>query len=773
MAEYLNSPVLQHVFIDKDTATPLVAGKVYFYEDNDRSTLKDIYVNSGTPGNPDYVVTDNPQVLDSSGSFSDMVYLYPYDENGSIQQYFVEIYSATAGGPPATPQRTIESFPAISKSSTQESLDVRNYIDNGQFLIHQVEPKTDTKKEGEIRSGITNIALGEWTFERPDASTATDIVTFKSFSSWSDTPNGNPKFRLNVVNEGSGANPGTKDIRVKFKNVNFFASDDKKLTIVFVARSNSAGSFPVDFRYYKFFGTGGSSSEEGSINSFTIGTSYKTFSYTFSLGDNTGKDIGPSKDDYIQFVWRLPSNSTFDLDITDVMLLPGEFDSPLFEEERPEETISRTVGGSLPVPSNDGSTLYLPLVQTKKGFVFDDSEIGQIKAFSTEGDVASYKNCDGAKYETSATDPTDGVPYSRLQSKIGYTFGTGRDYFQASDPGTTATLNIGNNSHGAVTTTTDGTTATGFTFVEVHKGDNYYTDSVLGATNGHQILILNKNPGVVSAAAAGTSGFTVKVIQTGSSELFQITEITTNAATSLKGKYFTFESYDTSVKKYAVWYADETGGTAPTVSGHTLIKITVDSSDTKQIVAIKTMMALKGAQVTNIVTVDGSSAVQSSFFNIYSTDGTTSYDYYVWINKDGGGTDPNITNSTGIEVKVSSSDTDDQVAKKLHDAVNNKYFQVPDLRGIFLRGWDNGSGVDKASNNRWSHSIAVKGDHVGTFQFSANIEHKHELQRKTGSEGGSGSFQDVNNPDTQDYTKNSGSYESRPINMYVNYKIKY
>ena len=768
MAEYINCPILQHVFIDKDTSTPLIAGKVYFYHDNDRSTLKDIYVDAGTPGNPVYVATSNPQTLDNAGSFQQMIYLYPYDASGKVDTYYVEIYSAIAGGPPATPQRTIENFPALADGGGDDvPLDVYNYINNGQFLLNQTLPATDTKIAGEIRAPITNIAYGGWTFERPEASTAQDIVTFVPFNSWVSNPDGNPRYQLRVQNTGVSSGDGTKDVRIKFKDVNFFASDTKKLTVVFDAKSNGVSTLPVSFGYIKNFGTGGSTQVDMSLETFTIETAYEKFSFTFTLGDNSGQTLSTLQDDYLQLYWRLPTNATFDFEATSFMLLAGEYSDPSFEEETPQETIGRTLGGSLPVPASDGSDLYLPIVLTTSGFIFDDAEVGQIKAFAHGEAAASYKPANGAKYETALTDPDDGIPYSRLQSKIGYTYGTGADYFQASDPTTTNTFNIGNNTPGSVSASADGAVPTGFTFVEVHAGANYKTDSVLTAAS--TLLLLNNNPGVVTTIAPGTSGFTVAIVQKGSAVLPEMSSIVTTVATALKGKYFNFQAYDAGAPVlYYLWYADETGGTdpAPPALGAG-IKVIVNSADSAAVVAVKTMLALKGGEVTNVTTVAGSAVPANSYFTISSTASA----FYVWYQKDGTGIDPAISGKIGIEVDILTADTDDEVATKTHDAINNKYFATPDVRGTFLRGWDNGAGVDQDSASRWSHSIAVQGDAVGTFQFSANLEHSHIYNAPLG--GGSGPSPAGEGPYNPSPTNLDGTYEARPVNMYVNYQIKY
>jgi microcystin-dependent protein len=105
------------------------------------------------------------------------------------------------------------------------------------------------------------------------------------------------------------------------------------------------------------------------------------------------------------------------------------------------------------------------------------------------------------------------------------------------------------------------------------------------------------------------------------------------------------------------------------------------------------------------------------------------------------------------------------------------YFNVPDLRGRFLRGRDAGTGrdPDRASRTAMNPSGAT-GDAVGSVQDDQLRSHTHQW---LGSDGN-------NSPANTDFTagefgsKNqyqntlaTGGNETRPINANVNYIIKY
>ena len=66
-------------------------------------------------------------------------------------------------------------------------------------------------------------------------------------------------------------------------------------------------------------------------------------------------------------------------------------------------------------------------------------------------------------------------------------------------------------------------------------------------------------------------------------------------------------------------------------------------------------------------------------------------------------------------------------------------FNIPDLRGQFIRGWDHGAGNDPDAASRTNRGDSTTGDNVGTKQTDEKKEHRHKLSRTTpaGSEDGS------------------------------------
>ena len=88
-------------------------------------------------------------------------------------------------------------------------------------------------------------------------------------------------------------------------------------------------------------------------------------------------------------------------------------------------------------------------------------------------------------------------------------------------------------------------------------------------------------------------------------------------------------------------------------------------------------------------------------------------------------------------------------------------FNIPDLRGEFIRGWDNGKGVDS-------------GREVGSSQGHLFASHNHVLPRRNA--GGSGGLNvacgdPVNGSHGQTYS--TGGTETRPRNISMMFCIKY
>ena len=108
------------------------------------------------------------------------------------------------------------------------------------------------------------------------------------------------------------------------------------------------------------------------------------------------------------------------------------------------------------------------------------------------------------------------------------------------------------------------------------------------------------------------------------------------------------------------------------------------------------------------------------------------------------------------------------------------YFNVPDLRGRFLRGWSNGSGRDPDAASRYGeYSGQTGGDKIGSIQGDQLKSHNHYIARTVVDANADHWFDWYSGrASTEDghwagqYTESTGGNETRPINVSVNYIIK-
>jgi len=100
-------------------------------------------------------------------------------------------------------------------------------------------------------------------------------------------------------------------------------------------------------------------------------------------------------------------------------------------------------------------------------------------------------------------------------------------------------------------------------------------------------------------------------------------------------------------------------------------------------------------------------------------------------------------------------------------------FNLPDFRGEFLRGWDNGAGNDPDSGSRTDRGDGTTGDNVGTKQDYEVQSHTHPTNFGSDSGGNDNYFTTVgvNNAGSSS-TNASGGNETRPRNVYVMWIIK-
>ena len=101
-------------------------------------------------------------------------------------------------------------------------------------------------------------------------------------------------------------------------------------------------------------------------------------------------------------------------------------------------------------------------------------------------------------------------------------------------------------------------------------------------------------------------------------------------------------------------------------------------------------------------------------------------------------------------------------------------FNLPDFRGRFLRGRDAGAGNDPDNASRTAMNAGGNiGNLVGSVQADELKSHSHGIPVNSNSNTGNGGWLSSGSLTQTNSTNATGGNETRPVNAYVNYIIKY
>ncbi len=153
---------------------------------------------------------------------------------------------------------------------------------------------------------------------------------------------------------------------------------------------------------------------------------------------------------------------------------------------------------------------------------------------------------------------------------------------------------------------------------------------------------------------------------------------------------------------------------------------------------------------------------------------TTPENFYVWYRTNQQGSDPK-PGGTGIVVDIEAIDTAELVTTKTMLAINQTYFAVPDLRGVFLRGWDKDKKID-CGDRFFNYGQGLITNTIGSLELDEILTHNHSYTTgfETRTTGGvmTENCYHAQAPRTS-YVDYQGGNESRPFNSAVNFVIKY
>jgi microcystin-dependent protein len=108
---------------------------------------------------------------------------------------------------------------------------------------------------------------------------------------------------------------------------------------------------------------------------------------------------------------------------------------------------------------------------------------------------------------------------------------------------------------------------------------------------------------------------------------------------------------------------------------------------------------------------------------------------------------------------------------------NETSFNLPDYRGMFLRGWDHGAGNDPDAAARTAQgTLGSTGDNVGTKQGCQIQSHSHSIPNRQlidGNVNGERAVCNAGSASSSFASYAGGGNETRPVNINVMYVIKY
>lgn len=724
------APMLQNYLVDKDTGFPLAGGWVTFYHDTDRQRLKNVYTQTGTPGNYTYIELANPMQLSSVGTMTDsygndiIPYYFPYDEEDSneLDTYYVVVQANTPNNTPGVEQFTREDFPFIDADDNPDfnQLDLINLIPNGQFSAHNNLPNSGLFPNGDSSFTVAQGGSIGWYFTKNNTSTDLDTIIFDQLTQEPPNVTGNPRFAINITCSSTSGNDTFKELRMRFNNVNRFASDENIYTFSFTGKSNTASSANVFLKLIKNFGTGGSATLTTTLEGFTLDSGlYDIKSFSFIFGTNEGSTIGPDNDDYMELSIAFPSNQTFSISLTDFILISGAIDISQYPERPDNMVYADGIVGSIPTPDPDGFDIGLPIILARAGVGFDHSVVGNIIA-SPSASLSNHLLCDGSTYSSFGYSST-GVPYRRLQQFLispapeeSPLYGTGSTFATAYFVnGLTNVIRLTTNQPGAQAGAADGIAphATGFTFANIHTGQ---ASTVRGfSAQTISVDVIGTSVGTVTAPTVGTTTFGIAPINTaagGTLPQYYAFVISAVAGASITGgQYFTFHANPGNAEFY-VWFTVNGVGADPAPGG-TGYQVNVLSTDTAAEISRVVKESISGSQVSRIA-CNAASTLTGGDYWTFDANGTTYAILYI-IN--GVGDIPAGVDET-LAITLVGTETAEEVTALTVSVINNRMFAVPDLRGVYLVG-NRGSGqYDTNAVLRFSPISGYTGNNVGTFQ---------------------------------------------------------
>ena len=344
------APMLQDYLVDTSSGLPLSAGIVTCYQDNNRTTLKNWYYQTGIPGDYSYVQLPNPMTLSAVGTIVDVngqdtiPFFYPYaSDNITIETYYITVDNAN--GQRMFSRQNFPFLPSASPTPPPPSNfeNAQNYIVNNSFwrAIGVVGTGTNigTLNNTIVISGntlnYTTIAPSQHdTFSMPDliyaksTNGATETVTFKKFTSTSALTNDVlPELYLN--HNCTGAQAGETQKFYQYP-ISLHITQLQNQTFTVTIQAQAADTNPnnvINLYLFQYTGTGTTAPNPILLtpSGFTLTSNWKKYTVTYTFPSTTGLSLSAAGDDAFYLQIGMPLAETCNINFT----LPSLYLTPL------------------------------------------------------------------------------------------------------------------------------------------------------------------------------------------------------------------------------------------------------------------------------------------------------------------------------------------------------------------------------------------------------------------------------------------------------------
>lgn len=332
------APMLQDYLVDDITGLPLANGTITLYQDNSRTTLKNWYYQTGTPGNYTYITLPNPLQLSSVGTIADIngndtiPFYYPYSEvdNTTPQPYYIVVVNSNG-----QQQFTRQNFPFVPPTSSTGNTNntFTNYIINNVFW-RNLGSITGTQ----FASTASTITINGNTYYYvtlapsqhdgmimpdilyfKDQTNATETLTFNKFvSSFQDnilTNDVTPEFYLNLNCTGAGTET-IKYIQFPIQlHVDNLSGYTQASASIWVQNVGGNPNNTLTLKLLQYLGTGVTSPSSITLKTIVATSSWQKYTVNFTFPTSQNLALGNGGDDAWYLQVGFPTATTTNINI--------------------------------------------------------------------------------------------------------------------------------------------------------------------------------------------------------------------------------------------------------------------------------------------------------------------------------------------------------------------------------------------------------------------------------------------------------------------------